>query len=160
MGILTTYHAEKKDTNGAFSLIEGTVLPGNEPPPHVHEREDELLYVLEGVFDVYVGEEAFRVETGECIFLPRSRPHTFLVRSRQLRTLCLLTPGGFEGYFRGMSSPAHSLESPPEESNYATTNLEQAVQRLAEYGVRFLSPDEIAAQLPMFPQLLPHKDKQ
>ena len=57
MGILLTNLVEKKDTDGAFSLLEATLAPGNEPPPHVHSREDELFYVLEGEFDVYVGEE-------------------------------------------------------------------------------------------------------
>jgi quercetin dioxygenase-like cupin family protein len=74
-GNLTTNLAEKKDTNGAFLLIEATLAPGTEPPPHVHTREDELFYVLEGEFDVYVGKEAFKVETGECVFLPRFTPH-------------------------------------------------------------------------------------
>ena len=60
LGSLTTNLAEKRDTNGAFCLVEGTLAPGNEPPPHVHSREDELFYVLEGEFDVYVGEEASR----------------------------------------------------------------------------------------------------
>ena len=69
MGSLTTNLAEHKDTNGAFCLVEATLVPGNEPPPHVHSREDELFYVLEGAFDVYVGEEAFKMETGECVFL-------------------------------------------------------------------------------------------
>jgi len=48
--------AEKKDTNGAFLLVEATLAPGTEPPPHVHTREDELFYVLEGKFDVYAGQ--------------------------------------------------------------------------------------------------------
>jgi len=63
-GNLTTNLAEKKDTNGAFLLMEATLAPGTEPPPHVHTREDELFYVLEGEFDVYVGEKAFNVKTG------------------------------------------------------------------------------------------------
>ena len=46
MGSLTTSLAEHKDTNGAFCLVEATLVPGNEPPPHVHSREDELFYVL------------------------------------------------------------------------------------------------------------------
>jgi quercetin dioxygenase-like cupin family protein len=70
-GNLTTNLAEKKDTNGAFFLVEATLAPGTEPPPHVHTREDELFYVLEGEFDAYVGDEAFKVEAGECVFLPR-----------------------------------------------------------------------------------------
>src|SRR5919109_642402 len=55
MGNLTTNLAETNDTNGAFCLVGATLVPGNEPPPHVHSREDELFYVLEGAFD-----EAFR----------------------------------------------------------------------------------------------------
>ena len=90
-GNLTTNLAEKKDANGAFFLVEAMLAPGTEPPPHVHTREDELFYVLEGEFDVYVGKEAFKVETGECVFLPR---------------LALFTPAGLEEAFRGMSTPA------------------------------------------------------
>ena len=68
MASLMTDLADKKDTNGAFCLVEATLAPGNEPPPHEHSREDELFYVLEGEFDVYVGKEAFKVEKGECVF--------------------------------------------------------------------------------------------
>jgi len=39
-GNLTTNLAEKKDTNGAFLLVEAMLAPGTEPPPHVHTRED------------------------------------------------------------------------------------------------------------------------
>jgi quercetin dioxygenase-like cupin family protein len=52
-GNLTTNLAEKKDTNGAYFLMEAMLAPGTEPPPHVHTREDELPYVLEGAFDVW-----------------------------------------------------------------------------------------------------------
>ena len=51
-GNLTTNLAEKKDTNGAFLLVEAMLAPGTEPPPHVHTREDELFYILEGEFDM------------------------------------------------------------------------------------------------------------
>jgi mannose-6-phosphate isomerase-like protein (cupin superfamily) len=80
-GNLTTNLAEKKDTNGAYLLVEAMLAPGTEPPPHVHTREDEFFYVLEGEFDVYIGKEAFKVGTGECVFLPRFRPHAFVIRS-------------------------------------------------------------------------------
>jgi mannose-6-phosphate isomerase-like protein (cupin superfamily) len=79
MGSLLTFLAESKDTRRAFTLIEGFLKPGNEPPLHVHEREDELFYVLEGEMDVYVGNEVFKVGAGECLFLPKLKPHTFIV---------------------------------------------------------------------------------
>ena len=75
-GNLTTNLAEKKDTNGAFFLVEAMLAPGTEPPPHVHTREDELFYVIEGEFDVYVGKEAFKWERENACFYPdSSRTH-------------------------------------------------------------------------------------
>jgi quercetin dioxygenase-like cupin family protein len=120
LGSLTTNLAEKQDTNGAFCLVEGTLAPGNEPPPHVHSREDELFYVLEGEFDVYVGEQAFKVETGECIFLPKFKPHAFLIRSPRLRILALFSPAGLEEAFRSMDLPAQSLDLPTAGLTYST----------------------------------------
>jgi mannose-6-phosphate isomerase-like protein (cupin superfamily) len=154
-GNLTTNLAEKKDTNGAFFLVEAMLAPGTEPPPHVHTREDELFYVLEGEFDVYVGKEAFKVEMGECVFLPRFRPHAFVIRSPRLRVLALFTPAGLEEAFRGMSTPAQRLELPTGAVTYSTGDLRHTAQRLSEYGARFLAPDEIADQLPLYPKSLP-----
>src|SRR5215813_4893660 len=111
-GNLTTNLAERKDTNGAFLLVEAKLAPGTEPPPHVHTREDELFYVLEGEFDVYVAEQVFTVKTGEAVFLPRLKPHAFVIRSPRLRVLILYTPGGLEEAFRGTSTPAQKLELP------------------------------------------------
>lgn len=80
MGILLTNLVEKKDTDGAFFLLEATLLPGNEPPPHVHTREDELFYVLEGEFDVYVGEGALEVKRANASCFPNSsRTHLSFV---------------------------------------------------------------------------------
>lgn len=155
MGSLTTNLAETNDTNGAFCLVEATLVPGNEPPPHVHSREDELFYVLEGAFDVYVGEEAFKVETGECIFLPKFKPHAFVIRSPRLRLLTLFIPGGLEEAFRGMSAPAQRLELPSGALTYATADVTHTAQRLSAYGVRLLAPDEVADQLRVYPQSLP-----
>jgi quercetin dioxygenase-like cupin family protein len=154
-GNLTTNLAEKKDTNGAFFLVEAMLAPGTEPPPHVHTREDELFYVIEGEFDVYVGKEAFKVETGECVFLPRFKPHAFVIRSPRLHVLALFTPAGLEDAFRGMSTPAQRLELPTEAVTYSTGDLKQTAQRLGECGARFLTPDEVPEQLPLYPKALP-----
>jgi quercetin dioxygenase-like cupin family protein len=153
-GNLTTNLAEKKDTNGAFLLVEAMLAPGTEPPPHVHSREDELFYVLKGEFDVYVGKEAFKVEAGECVFLPRFKPHAFVIRSPRLHVLALFTPAGLEEAFRGMSTPAQRLELPTGAVTYSTGDLKQTAQRLSEYGARFLTPGQVADQLPLYPKPL------
>src|SRR6516165_5248406 len=158
-GNLTTKLAERKDTNGAFFLVEAMLAPGTEPPPHVHTREDELFYVLEGEFDVYVGKEAFRMKTRECVFLPRLKPHAFVIRSPRLRVLALFTPAGLEEAVRGMSTPAERLELPTGVVNYSTGDLKQTAQRLSEYGARFLTPHEITEQLPLYPKPLRSKKR-
>jgi quercetin dioxygenase-like cupin family protein len=155
MGMLLTNLAETADTNGAYSLFEATLVPGTEPPPHVHSREDELFYVLEGEFDVYVGKEVFKGKTGECIFLPRFKPHTFIVCSPRLRLLILFAPAGVEEAFRGMSSPAQNLEPPTEALTYSAEDLEQTTQRFRASGVRMLAPEEVAHQLPLYSHSVP-----
>jgi quercetin dioxygenase-like cupin family protein len=155
MGNLTTNLAESNDTNGAFFLVEATLAPGNEPPPHVHSYEDELFYVLQGEFDVYVGQEAFKVRTGECVFLPRFVPHAFVVRSPRLQVLTLFTPGGFEGAFRGESTATENLDLPSKAITYSMVDLEQTARRVSAFGIRFLMPDEIAEQLPLYPKSVP-----
>jgi mannose-6-phosphate isomerase-like protein (cupin superfamily) len=150
MGNLLTYFAESKDTGGSFTLLEGLLKPGSEPPPHVHGREDELFYILEGEMDMYVGNEVFKASAGECLFLPRFKPHAFIVRSPKLRTLVLFMPGGLEECFRARSSRAEKLELPPEAATYSTSDLEPVTQAFEEYGARLLSPDEIAEQMPLF----------
>jgi quercetin dioxygenase-like cupin family protein len=159
MGILTANLAERKDTNGAFCLVEATAAPGTEPPPHVHSREDELFYVLEGEFDMYVGKEAYTLETGECIFLPRFKPHGFVIRSPQLRVLTLFTPGGIEEAFRSMTCPAQKLGLPTNALTYSKADLEQTAQRFSNYGIRLLTPDEVADQLPLYPTLPSNPNK-
>ena len=95
----------------------------------MHTREDELFCVLEGEFDVYVGNEAFKVGTGECVFLPRFKPHAFVIRSPRLRVLALFPPAGLEEVFRGMSTPAERLELPRGAITYSTGDLKQTAQR-------------------------------
>jgi len=155
MASLTTNLAEKKDTNGAFCLVEATLATGNEPPPHEHSREDELFYVLEGEFDVYVGKEGFKVKRGECVFLPRLKPHAFAIRSPRIRLLTLFTPAGLEDAFRSASSPAQNLDLPDGAFTYAESDPKHILQRFSEYGVRFLTQDEMKAELPLYPKPLP-----
>lgn len=135
MGGLMTIHADSQDTNGQFALVEARVVPGGEPPLHVHTSEDELFYVLEGRLKVYRGEEELILEPGESGFLPRHIPHTFKVMSSYARTLTYITPGGFEDYFRKMGEPV--VGTAPSKLKALPTKAE--IVRVAErYGISFL----------------------
>ena len=151
MATLVTFLADSRDTGGSFTLLEGHLKPGNEPPPHIHEHEDELFYVLEGAFDVFVGDQAFELQTGGCVFLPRLRPHGFIIRSPRLRILALFQPSGIDGYFRSMSAPpADEPDLPSEARTYSTSDMDPIARGFADYGVWFLSPDQIAEQMPSY----------
>ena len=73
----------KEDTGGRFTLMSGEVKRGSEPPPHVHDREDQFYYVLKGEMEVYCETDVFRPCSGEVVFLPQGIPHAFgYVRAR------------------------------------------------------------------------------
>src|SRR5215475_6680749 len=76
-----TIKATAASTGGAFGLVESLVAPGFSPPLHVHHREDESFWVLEGEVSMQCGERTFRATAGSFVFLPRDVPHTFVVES-------------------------------------------------------------------------------
>jgi quercetin dioxygenase-like cupin family protein len=150
-GILSTLLATDDDTGGAFDLVLSNMRSGTEPPPHVHTREHEFMYVLDGQLDVYVGNNVFQLGPGECVFLPLGRPHAFIIKSPEIRMLVLITPGGFVKYFESMAVPAEKMEIPSDSVTYATVDLEETIKIFLKHGIRFLSPEEIADEMPAFP---------
>ena len=90
-------------TGGACSGC-GAVPRLVDTPLHVHEREDELFYVLEGEHVYQVGDEEFRIGPGGVAFGPRGVPHAQRrVVPGEGRMLELTTPGGFDGFFRALA---------------------------------------------------------
>ena len=94
--------ASAETTGGSFSIVE-EVAP-LDTPPHVHANEDELFIVLEGEHEFTVGGTVFDVGPGAVVFAPRGIPHSHRrVVPRTGRFLTLVSPAGFEGFFRELS---------------------------------------------------------
>lgn len=100
-------------TDGQISIIEVTEPPGAEGPLHVHHREDEGFWLLEGDATFDVGETTIEAHTGDYVFGPRDIPHRYTVGSVGCRMLFIMTPGGFEDLVIAMSEPAGSRTLPP-----------------------------------------------
>jgi len=132
-----TVKATAATTGGAFGLLESWITPGFSPPLHVHHRDDESFYVLEGELTMKCGDRTFRATAGPFVFLPRDIPHTFVVEGGQpARMLTLLTPGGGEGVFIDGGRPAEGDGLPP-----ATPPDIEKLKRVSElYGAEIIGP--------------------
>jgi len=130
--------AEGEDTGGRLSVFEILFPPDSGPPLHVHEREDEFFYVLEGGLNVQMGEEELEAPAGSLVFQPRGRPHTFKSSSEGARVLLLVLPSGFEGYFRALSRPAEAMTLPPPAGPPSSEQMAAMEAALAEHGCRFV----------------------
>jgi mannose-6-phosphate isomerase-like protein (cupin superfamily) len=130
--------ARADDTGGALGALEGAFYhEGYGPPLHVHTREDEVIYVLEGQIRFSVGDDEFVAGPGTWVWQPRGVPHSFKVESESARALIIFTPGGGERMFEEGGVPAGESAEPPQQQEY---DLEAAVALSKRFGVEFVGP--------------------
>lgn len=113
LSCLAVIKATGADTGGQMTIIEITEGPGSEAPLHVHHREDEAFWILEGDVTFEVGGATIEAHAGDYVFGPRDIPHRYIVGEQGCRMLFICTPAGFEALVREMSVPAESLTLPP-----------------------------------------------
>jgi quercetin dioxygenase-like cupin family protein len=95
-----TFIARGGQTNGVLATLEVGVPPGEGPPLHIHTREDEWVYVLEGALRWKLAGELTATPAGSFVFIPRGVAHCFQNIGREPgRMLVTFTPAGMEGFF-------------------------------------------------------------
>ena len=130
-GDQVTIKATAADTGGQCTVIETLTPAGQGPPHHVHLREDEIFYVLEGEFEFQVGPQTIRAAAGSFLFAPRGVPHRFVnVGGAPGRLLIIVTPGGFEKFIAAFA------ELPPREA----PDMARMAAIGAAHGLEFLPP--------------------
>ncbi len=138
LGGLATIKATGKETDGHYTLVE-VLEPEGEQPLHVHHREDEGFWVLEGELTFEVGEETIKASPGSFLFGPKDVPHRYTVESGPARMLFVLSPAGFEEFIYATSEPARErVLPPPPEGPPSEAEMEQLAALARQYGAELL----------------------
>jgi len=103
MKILLTTEA----TDGTISVLVVTHMPGEGPPNHVHFSQEEMFFILEGTYELTIGEQTSTAVPGTMVFIPRNTVHRFKnVGETRGRMLDWSLPGGQDRYFQTVSDLA------------------------------------------------------
>ena len=138
------------DTGGKYALWEAIVAPGGGPPPHVHNREEEGFYVLEGEVAFTVNGARVVLSAGMFANMPIGTPHTFKNESnRPARMLLSVAPAGLEEMFFEVGVPlaeGATTALPPTHAE-----IERLLAAAPKYGLEIMS----ASGNPSAPRLTP-----
>jgi len=125
-----------EQTGGLFSILEEIDPPEFAAPLHIHHKEDEYFYVLEGEATFTIGDQTISAKPGTFIFAPRDIAHMYKVEGTQpAKILSMLAPAGLEKLFIECSVPADDYALPPDGIE---TDLKKLFGLAADYGVEVL----------------------
>lgn len=137
-GALMEVKADSAMTGGRLAVIDQHVPGGYTVPLHVHRKEDEAWYVLEGEATFHCRERRFVAGPGSWVYLPRDAPHAFKVGPAGARLLTFSTPSGFADFVAEAGEPARARARtilPP-----AAIDVERLAAIAPQHGVEILGP--------------------
>lgn len=134
VGDLYTFLATGEDTSGAYAMIHATVPPGSGPPPHIHRREDEAFFVLEGELSFHIDGRSMAATNGTWATLPIGTLHAFKnTGTRPAKMLILVNPSGLEKYFEEIGHRS-------KEESVTAAAIEKLVAVAPKYGLEIHLP--------------------
>ena len=130
-GETVTFKAVSTDTDGAYTLIEVIDEPQSGPPLHLHRREDEAFYILEGTFAFQIGDRAMTATAGWFMTAPKGVPHSYKnIGTTPARMLTLFVPAGIENFFEDLSKLTAA----------GTLDIDSIVAVSAKQGIEVVPP--------------------
>jgi len=139
VGDVYRFLATGDDTNGKYALFEALVGPGGGPPPHVHSREEEGFYILEGEITFTVNSERVVATAGMFANMPVGTPHSFKNESNKpAKMLISVAPAGLEKMFMEVGVPlAEGVTTalPPTKDE-----IEKLLAVASKYGIEIKLP--------------------
>lgn len=128
-GDILYFKVTGKDTQGKYAIMESLTPPQLGPPLHVHHREDESFYILEGDYLFEVDGKQQELHAGDFAWAPRDVPHCFQnIGQTTGRMIIVIEPAGIENFFAEIAA----LTGPPD--------LAKALPIFGKYGLELLGP--------------------
>lgn len=132
---------EAPESGGLLGVALVTQPPGIATPLHLHEREAEVFFMLEGAMDYRAGEEDYRLEPGCLMFLPAGVPHAFRIRGdAPARFLGLTVPGGLFALYDEVGLPATELRLPGADGLTPEQEIPRWIAVAGSYGLQVVGP--------------------
>ena len=139
VGDVYRFLATGDDTNGKYALLEAIVPPGGGPPPHVHSREEEGFYILEGEITFTIGDKRLVASAGMFANMPVGTPHSFKNENgKPAKMLISVAPAGLEKMFFefGVPVPQGATTAPPS----TKADIEKFMAIAPSYGIEVRLP--------------------
>lgn len=131
-GEAVTLLLDGQQTGGQFTAFLEVTPPGGGPPPHLHEREHEWFYVLEGCVSFFTEGQWSDARPGDVVFAPRQGVHTFKNNTSQpTRMLIHTSPAGFETFFAEAAEEFARRDGP---------DMSRAIAIAGNHGIKFVQP--------------------
>jgi mannose-6-phosphate isomerase-like protein (cupin superfamily) len=117
--------------SGRFGMITQDVAPGSVIPIHLHEKEDEIIFIQSGEGTATLGDQQVKLSTGSTLYVPQGTWHGGENTGTSiLKWVAIYSPSGFEGYFRAIG--AKTPGDPP------TPRSREEFEKLdRQYGIRY-----------------------
>jgi quercetin dioxygenase-like cupin family protein len=139
VGDVYRFLATGEDTNGTYAMWEAIVPPGGGPPPHMHSREQEAFYILEGDITLQAGDKRIVAQAGMFANMPVGLPHSFKNESdRPAKMLISVAPAGLEQMFFEVGVPVAqgaTTAAPPTKEE-----IEKLLAAAPKYGIEIMLP--------------------
>jgi quercetin dioxygenase-like cupin family protein len=139
VGDVYRFLAVGDDTDGKYALWEAIVAPGGGPPPHIHSREEEGFYILEGEIAFQVGQQRIVASAGMFANMAIGTLHSFKNETdRPARMLISVAPAGLEQMFFdvGRPVPEGAQTAPPP----TREEMEKLLSIAGRYGIEIKLP--------------------
>ena len=142
LGVTNMCKARKNDTGGKFSFFVSTVPPGESVPIHIHKKEDEAYYILEGIFEMYdlTNNHTITVGKDSYVYVPKGINHGFRnVGETTASMVLVITPGGLEGFFEEIGQVIDDPNNPPTPMD-RQIDFGVAAKIAEKYNITFIPP--------------------